>query len=71
MDLGTRLSPDYVGNLLATARIKGGGVPNFLDCLIFVSKHYIPNLRTLGPFLHVEKFVVGGWWVVGGNKSEF
>ena len=56
-------------------RVKGGGeVPNFLDRLIFVSKHYIPNLRPLGPFLHVEKFVVGGggWLVVVvGVKSEF
>ena len=56
-------------------RVKGwGGVPNFLDHLIFVSKPYIPNLRPLGPFLHVEKFVVvvvvgGGGWV--GVKSEF
>ena len=45
-------------------RVKGGGVPNFLDLLIFVSKPYIPHLRPLGPFLHVEKFVVGGWWWV-------
>ena len=54
-------------------RVKGG-VLNFLDHLIFVSKPYIPNLRPLGPFLHVEKFVVGGgwwwwWWVLKVNFS--
>ena len=48
-----------------------GGVPNSLDHLFFVSKPYIPNLRPLGPFLHVEKFVVGGGWVVVGVKSVF
>ena len=26
--------------------------------LIYVSKGYIPNLGPLGPFLHVEKFLV-------------
>ena len=33
--------------------------------LTLVSKVSIPNLRPLGPPLHVEKFVwwVGGWWV--------
>ena len=54
-------------------RVKGWGVgvPNFLDHLIFVSKPYIPNLRPLGPFLHVEKFVVvvGGGWVLKVNFS--
>ena len=54
-------------------RVKGGGVPNFLDRLIFVSKHYIPNLRPLGPFLHIEKFVVvvGGGWGGWGLKVNF
>ena len=49
-------------------RVKGGGVPNFLDHLIFVTKPYIPNLRPLGPLLLVKKFVVV---VVVGVKSEF
>ena len=49
-------------------RVKGWGVPNFSNHLILVSKPYIPNLRPLGPFLHVEKFVVVGG---GGVKSEF
>ena len=35
-----------------------------MNHLIYVSKDYIPNLGPLGPLLHVEKFVVGGWWVV-------
>ena len=39
-----------------------------LDLLIFVNNPYIPHLRPLGPFLHVEKFVVVGG---GGVKSEF
>ena len=32
--------------------------------LTLVSKVSIPNLRPLGPPLHVEKFV---WWVGGGG----
>ena len=44
----------------------GGGVfdppKNSVDCLIYVSKGYIPNFKPLGPLLHVEKFVMGGWW---------
>ena len=73
LDFSTRLS--YSRNVLPLIdRVKGGGVPNFLDHLIFVSKPCIPNLRPLGPSLHVEKFVVGGWvggWWVVGVKSEF
>ena len=46
-------------------KVRVAGFPNFLDHLIFVIKPYIPNLIPLGPFLHVEKFVVvvvvGGW----------
>ena len=37
-----------------------------MNNVINVSKGYIPNLGSLGPLLHVEKFVVlggGGWWV--------
>ena len=30
--------------------------------LINLSKAYIPNLRPLGPPLHVEKFVWWWWW---------
>lgn len=30
---------------------------------IFICKGYIPNLGPLGPLLHVENFVVGGWCV--------
>ena len=65
LDLGT----DVVQAILEifhplVDRVKGGeGVPNFLDHLITVRKPCIPNLRPLGPFLHVEKFVV----VVGGG----
>ena len=33
-------------------------VKNFVYRLIFLSKCYIPNLGPLGPFLHVEKFLV-------------
>ena len=35
-----------------------------MNSLINVSEGYISNLGPLGPLLHVEKFVVGGWWVV-------
>ena len=38
-----------------------------MDHLIFVRKAYIPNFRPLVPFLHVKKFVVGGWvlkWIL-------
>ena len=44
-----------------------------MNHLIYVSKGYIPNLGPLGPLLHVEKFVDGGWWwwVVGGWKTKF
>ena len=35
-------------------------VKNFVYHLTLVSKVSIPNLRPLGPPLHVEKFV---WWV--------
>ena len=35
-----------------------------MDHLSNVSKGHIPNLGPLGPLLHVEKFVVGGLWVV-------
>ena len=37
-----------------------------MNNVINVSKGYIPNLGSLGPLLHVEKFVDGGWVVVGG-----
>ena len=33
-----------------------------MNHLINVSKGHIPNLGPLGPFLHVERFVVGRWW---------
>ena len=39
-------------------------VKNFVYHLIYVRKPYIPNLRPLGPPLHVEKFVWWWWWVV-------
>ena len=42
----------------------GGGGVTFVYVLIYISKAYIPNLRPLGPPLHVEKFV---WWVGGGG----
>ena len=42
-----------------------------MNSLINVSEGYIPNLGPLRPLLHVEKFVVGGWWVVGGWKTKF
>ena len=32
-----------------------------MNRFIYVSKGYIPNLGPLGPLLHVEKFVDGGW----------
>ena len=36
-----------------------------MDRPIYVNKGNIPTLGTLGPLLHVEKFVVvGGGWVV-------
>ena len=38
-----------------------------MNSLINVNEGYIPNLRPLGPLLHVEKFVVGG----GGWKTKF
>ena len=38
-----------------------------MDCLIYVGKDYIPNLRPLGHIVHVEKFVVGG---VGGSEQH-
>ena len=61
LDFSTRLS--YSRNVLPLIDRVKGGVPNFIDHLIFVSKPYTPNLRHIGPFLHVEKFVVvGGWW---------
>ena len=44
-----------------------------MNRLIYVSKGYIPNLGPLGPILHVEKFVDGGWWVVvvgGGGRPS-
>ena len=31
---------------------------NFVDRVIYVSKAYITNFGTLGPLLHVEKFLV-------------
>ena len=40
-----------------------------MDHLINVSKGHIPNLGPLGPLLHVEKFVVGGWLVVETHFS--
>ena len=56
------------------ASLKGGGVypqfgktPNYFRFFLVkasLRKAYIPNLRPLGPLLHVEKFMVGGWWVV-------
>ena len=36
-------------------------IKKFVNCLIDVRKGYIPNMGPLGPLLHVEKFVVGGW----------
>ena len=36
------------------------GGKNLEDCLVYVSKGYISNLGSLGPLLHVEKFVVLG-----------
>ena len=39
-----------------------------MNNVINVSKGYIPNLGSLGPLLHVEKFVDGGW--VGGGWVE-
>ena len=42
------------------------GVQHLLDHRIFVRNAHIPNLRPLGPFLHVEKFVV-----VVGLRSGF
>ena len=39
--------------------------------LVNVSEGYIPNLGPIGPLLHVEKFVDGGWWVGGGWKTKF
>ena len=57
LNLSTRLSQGYFENLLPASKgLKG--VPNFFYHLIFVSKPYIPNLRPLRQFLHVEKFVV-------------
>ena len=38
-----------------------------MNSLINVSEGYISNLGPLGPLLHVEKFVDGGWVVVGGG----
>ena len=38
-------------------------VKNFVYHLTLVSKVSIPNLRPLGPPLHVEKFVCWWWWV--------
>ena len=35
-----------------------------MNCINYVRKGYIPNLGTLGPLLHVEKFVWWWWWVV-------
>ena len=50
-------------------RVKWGqGHTDSLDHHIFVRKAYIPNLIPLVPFLHVEKFVVGGG---GGVKVDF
>ena len=46
-------------------------VKNFLYHLIYVSKAYILILSPLAPSLHLEKFVVGGWWVVGGCVNLF
>ena len=47
-------------------RVKG--LKNIMDHLLFVRKAYIvPNFRPLVPFLHVKKFVVGGWvlkWIL-------
>ena len=42
-----------------------------MNSLINASEGYIPNLGPLGPLLHVEKFVDGGWVVVvvGGRPS--
>ena len=42
-----------------------------MNRLIYGTKGYIPNLGPLGPLLHVEKFVDGGWWVVvGGGRPS-
>ena len=40
-----------------------------MNSLINASEGYIPNLGPLGPLLHVEKFVDGGWRVGGGRPS--
>ena len=64
LNLSTRLSLGYFENLLPASKgLKG--VPNFFDHLIFVSIPYIPNLRPLGLFLHIEMFAR----VVVGVKS--
>ena len=45
-----------------------------MNRFIYVSESYISNLGPLGPPIHVEKFVDGGWWwlVVGGGwKTKF
>ena len=41
-----------------------------MNSLINVSEGYIQNLGSLGPLLHVEKFVDGGWWWVGGGGGR-
>ena len=55
-----------IGSTLARIVRGPGSVPGWgLGNVINVSEGYIQNLETLGPLLHVEKFVVvvvGGWW---------
>ena len=51
---------NLISNPIREFFLKHPRVKNFVDRLIYVSKAYIPNLRPLGPLLHVEKFVVVG-----------
>ena len=67
LDLGKRLSLGYLENL---DRVKGVSQTSWIVLSLLVSIPY-QNLRPHGPFLHVEKFVVGGGWVVVGVKCEF
>ena len=50
-----------------TSPPKNSRVKNFVNRLINVSEGYIQNLGSLGPLLHVEKFVVVGGGGGGGG----